>query len=422
MTAAETARPLSVMVKPVGSRCNLRCGYCYYLGTDERVGTEAIPRMADADLENLIRRCIAASPGPVVSFVWHGGEPCLAGLDFYRRAVALQKKYLPEGWQCWNNLQTNGVLLDGEWCDFLAEERFDVGVSIDGAPWLHDRFRLDSAGRGTYERAADAVRRLKARGIRPDLLCTVNAATEREPEAVYRALRNLDTGWVQFIPIVCRDGAGNVTPDSVTPEGYGRFLCTVFNQWLYHDVGKMDVQLFAEMALVLSGGSPTLCWMSQTCGRVLVVERDGGVYSCDHFVDTAHRLGNLRDDALEALAESSAQVAFGEAKRTGLTEKCRACRWLPLCGGGCPKDRFVPSESGGPGQNYLCPGLEKLFAHADKPLKTLVDLYRKKTPLPAILARLREEELQRWKGVGRNDPCPCGSGKKAKHCCWPLRP
>ena len=220
----------------------------------------------------------------------------------------------------------------------------------------------------------------------------------------------------------CRDGAGNVTADSVTPEGYGRFLCTVFNKWLYHDVGEMDVQLFAEMALVLSGGSPTLCWMARTCGRVLVVERDGGVYSCDHFVDSAHRLGSLREGELSGFAESSAQRSFGEAKYTGLTDKCRACRWLSLCGGGCPKDRFVGAENGGPGQNYLCPGLEKLFAHAEQPLRTLVDLRRRKVPMPEILARLREEERRRWQGVGRNDPCPCGSGKKAKHCCWPLRP
>ena len=163
--------------------------------------------MTDADLERFIRSYIAASPGPAVSFVWHGGEPVLAGLDFYRRAVELQKKYLPEGWECWNNLQTNGVLLDDEWCGFLAREHFDVGVSVDGAPWLHDRYRLDAGGRGTYEQVVSAVRRLKERGIRPDLLCTVNAATEREPEAVYQALRDLDTGWVQFIPVVCRDGA-----------------------------------------------------------------------------------------------------------------------------------------------------------------------------------------------------------------------
>ena len=417
-----TAQPLAVMVKPAGSRCNLRCGYCYYLGSDERLGTGQAQRMTDADLERFIRSYIAASPGPAVSFVWHGGEPVLAGLDFYRRAVELQKKYLPEGWECWNNLQTNGVLLDDEWCGFLAQEHFDVGVSVDGAPWLHDRYRLDAGGRGTCEQVVSAVRRLKERGIRPDLLCTVNAATEREPEAVYQALRDLDTGWVQFIPVVCRDGAGNVTADSVTPEGYGRFLCTVFNKWLYHDVGEMDVQLFAEMALVLSGGSPTLCWMARTCDRVLVVERDGGVYSCDHFVDSAHRLGSLREGELSGFAESSAQRSFGEAKYTGLTDKCRACRWLSLCGGGCPKDRFVGAENGGPGQNYLCPGLEKLFAHAEQPLRTLVDLRRRKVPMPEILARLREEERRRWQGVGRNDPCPCGSGKKAKHCCWPLRP
>ena len=400
------------MAKPAGSRCNLRCGYCYYLDTP------TASHMSDAVLKTFIENYIAANPGPDISFVWHGGEPTLAGLDFYRRAVELQRRHLPDGWTAWNNLQTNGVLLDDEWCTFLADNKFDVGLSIDGTAWIHDQYRLDPRGHGSYEAATAAAARLQAHGIQPDLLCTVTSTTAEHAAEVYRNLRGLGTGWMQFIPIVVRSGGG-VTPDSVSGEAYGRFLNDVFDEWVLHDIGRTNVQLFAETANTLAGGAPGLCWLAPTCGRALVVEADGGVYSCDHFVSPRHRLGDVAD--LGELANSPAQQAFGDAK-ADLPGQCLACPWLPLCNGGCPKDRFTATDDGEPGLNYLCAGLKAFFAHAVPDLRTVVTLTNQgKTP-PEIMETLRAARLAQWEGVGRNDPCPCGSGRKAKQCCWSKRP
>jgi len=410
------------MAKPVGPVCNLECSYCYYLDSARLYTSRHKFRMSDALLETYIRQYIEASPGPVVLFVWHGGEPALAGLDFYRRAVELQKRYLPEGWSCWNNLQTNGILLDDEWCSFLADAHFDVGLSIDGTQWLHDAYRKDHRGLGTYERVAASARRLQSHGIQPELLCVVTSAAAKEPISVYQALRNLDTGWIQFIPIVRRAPDGQMAPESVTGEEYGRFLCLVFDEWAHHDIGRLEVQFFAEMSLVWAGRTANVCWMAPTCGRVLIVEHDGGVYSCDHFVTPEHRIGDLETSLLGELVDSPVQRRFGDDKRDRLPAQCLSCSWLKVCNGGCPKDRFALAEDGEPGLNYLCSGLRQFFAHAEKPLKRVIAGRKRGLSPEAIMTELRAEALARWKGVGRNDPCPCGSGRKAKHCCWSQRP
>lgn len=421
-TAELTMEPFVVMAKPVGPRCNLKCGYCYYLETEQLYEDKHAFCMSENLLETYIRQYIEASPGPVIQFTWHGGEPTLAGLDFFRRAVSLQRQYLPTGWTVWNNLQTNGILLDDAWCAFLAESRFDVGLSIDGTPRLHDEYRLDFGGRGTYSQAAAACRRLQAHGIQPDLLCTVTASIAREPVAVYKALRDLGTGWMQFIPIVRRDSDGKVTADSVTAAGYGQFLCDVFDTWAYHDQGKVEVQQFAEMALVWSGGSANLCWMAPTCGRVLIVEHDGSVYSCDHFVSPEHRIGDLARSTLKELIDSPAQRNFGQDKRDRLPGQCRMCSFLAICNGSCPKDRFIMTSTGEAGLNYLCEGLLQFYRHTEKPLRQIAQLRQNGTDPAVIMAALRDDALVIWRGIGRNDPCPCGSGRKAKNCCWNKRP
>ena len=421
----ETTRasePFVVMAKPVGPTCNLDCGYCYYLDTARFYDRPHQFRMADDMLETYVRQYIEASPGPVVHFVWHGGEPTLAGLDFYRRAVELQQRYLPEGWSCWNNLQTNGTLLDDEWCSFLAEARFDVGLSMDGTRWLHDTYRKDRGGHGTYDRVVAALRRLQAHGIQPDILCTVTSAAAEDPLSVYRALRALDTSWLQFLPIVRRGPDGQATPESVTPEGYGRFLCTVFDEWVHHDLGKLNVQLFAETSVVWAGGDAHLCWMAPTCGRVVVLEHDGAVYACDHFVTPEYRTGDIESSHLGTLVDMPFQRRFGADKHDGLPGQCRSCRWLAACNGGCPKDRFGLMEDGEPGLNYLCDGLRTFFAHAEKPLRHFIERGQKGVAAETIMAELRAESLIRWRGIGRNDACPCGSGRKAKRCCWAQRP
>ena len=250
--------PLAVMAKPVGSRCNMRCAYCYYLDKGKYSENKKQTRMSFDLLEKLIRQTVAASPGPVVSFTWHGGEPTLAGLDFYRKALELEKKYLPKGWEAWNNLQTNGLLLNEGWCRFLKENRFDVGLSIDGSMEVHDLNRRLPNGAGTFERVSASIRRLRETGVEPDLLCTVNEVSQEKPLEVYRALRDTGCIWVQFIPVVIRDARGGAAPGSVTPEGYGRFLTAVFDEWVRHDLGVLDVQLFAEMARIMAGGQASL--------------------------------------------------------------------------------------------------------------------------------------------------------------------
>jgi len=420
--ATSGREPFVVMAKPVGPVCNLECSYCYYLDTARLYKYPHQFRMSGALLEMYIRQYIAASPGPVVLFVWHGGEPTLAGLDFYHHAMELQKRYLPQGWTCWNNLQTNGILLDDEWCSFLAGAHFDVGLSIDGTRWLHDAYRKDRHGLGTYERVVASARRLQSHGIQPELLCAVTSAVAKEPISVYQALRNLNTGWIQFIPIVRRAPDGQMTSESVTGEAYGRFLCTVFDEWIHHDLGKLDVQLFAEMSLVWAGGTTNLCWMAPTCGRVLIVEHDGGVYACDHFVTPEHRIGNLETSSLSELVDAPIQRRFGDDKQDRLPAQCLSCSWLMVCNGGCPKDRFVLAEDGEHGLNYLCSGLRQFFAHAEQPLRRVIAHRRRGLSPETIMAELRAESLVRWRGIGRNDPCPCGSGHKAKNCCWPQRP
>ena len=382
--------PLAVMAKPVGSRCNMRCAYCYYLEKGKYSESRKQTCMSQALLEKLIRQTIAASPGPVVSFTWHGGEPTLAGMDFYKRALELERKYLPRGWEVWNNLQTNGLLLNDSWCRFLRENRFDVGLSIDGSAEIHDANRRLVNGEGTFARVSAAIRRLREAGVEPDLLCTVNAASQSRPLEVYRALRETGCGWVQFIPVVIRDGEGGAAAGSVTPEGYGRFLTAVFREWVCHDLGALDVQLFAEMARIMAGGQASLCWMSPTCGHVLIAEEDGAVYSCDHFVDPEHRLGNLRGDTLARMADSPFQRAFGLGKQENLTRECRECPYLRFCNGGCPKDRFGRSRDGEPGQYWLCPGLKAFFAHAQPVLERVMSMSAQGSSPREIMAELQD--------------------------------
>ncbi|MBR3035920.1 MAG: anaerobic sulfatase maturase [Lachnospiraceae bacterium] len=391
--------PVVVMAKPVGSRCNMRCGYCYYL-QKERYSSHAVQTVMETKLlEKLIRDTIACSPGPTVSFVWHGGEPLLAGQAFFRKALQLQRRFLPPGWTAWNNLQTNGLLLSDEWIAYLSRNHFDIGISIDGDEAVHDANRKDLGGKGTYSLVKAAVERCIRAGIRPDLLCTVNAESVKDPLRVYRALRDLGTGWIQFIPIVVKQEDGPVraknAPDvglskeSVTPEQYGRFLITIFDEWITHDIGTMEVQFFAEIAQVLAGHQASLCWMQKTCGRVLIAEEDGAVYSCDHFVDDQHRLGFLQDAPLDVFLGLEAQQAFGLSKESELTKECRACPYLRFCNGACPKDRFGLSEDGEPGQYVLCGGLKAFFEHALQPMNTVMGWLRDGMDAEKAMHRVR---------------------------------
>ena len=380
----------SVIAKPVGSNCNMNCRYCYYLEKGKFSSNEKQTRMKMSLLEKLIKQTINSNPGPVVSFVWHGGEPTLAGLDFYKQAVLFQKKYLRPGMEVWNNLQTNGMLINEQWCRFLKENRFDVGLSIDGDMITHDANRIDKGGNPTHAKVIKAAELLSEYGIKADLLCTVNAQTLKDPLGVYDALRKLDTGWIQFIPVIVVDEMGNVDPISVTPEGYGEFLIKVFDEWVRHDLGRLDVQLFAEMAKIKAGGNAGVCYLAKTCGRVLVAEEDGSIYACDHFVDGEHRLGNLAGGDIGEFANSSFQTKFGLDKRDKLTGECKKCPYLSYCSGGCPKDRFSKSIDGEEGQYFLCKGLKMFFEHADPILRQIMRLSRRGLSSDKIMEELNK--------------------------------
>ena len=388
-SAPNAKENLVIMAKPVGSRCNMRCRYCYYLGKGRFSSHERQTVMSADLLEKLIRDAAASSPG-AVSFIWHGGEPTLAGLGFYKKVVELEKKLIPKGREVWNNLQTNGLLLNDEWCRFLRDNRFDVGISIDGSELVHDKNRRTVSGEPTYRRVLSSVARLRRFGGDPDLLCTVNAESLSDPLGVYRALRDAGASWIQFIPIVIRREDGSLSPLSVTPAGYGDFLIAVFDEWVTRDLGKCDVQLFAETARILAGGEASLCTMRETCGRVLIAEEDGGVYSCDHFVDDLHRLGNLRAGKLSRMAESGFQREFGRAKSASLTAFCKACSYLRFCHGGCPKDRFGKSPAENEGQYILCEGLLKFFPHAVPVLEDVMKKSARGLSPDEIMQSLRE--------------------------------
>ena len=398
--------PYALMIKPVGASCNLNCSYCYYLHNE----VSDRKKITHEHLEKVISSYLQSGQGKIFSFVWHGGEPCLAGLDFYKEFISLQKKYLPAGAECWNNLQSNALLLNEEWCAFLKKEKFDVGISIDGIRLVHDTYRRDPAGNATYDKVAEKIQLLKKYGIRPDLLCTVTSDTAAHAYEVWQALKNFHTGWIQFIPIVNKKADDSLKEESVSAKAYGNFLITVFHQWLYNDLGKNDVQFFMELLNICMGGSASLCWLRKECGDVLAIESDGSIYSCDHYVNKDHLLGNIDDNNLSECLESQRQRNFA-ARKSSLNEKCKSCKYLHLCNGGCPKDRDAQ------GNNLLCEGLYAFFEEACEPLQEAATLLKEGHSTDDVMKILKQKRKERWKDISGNSPCPCHSGRKYKHCC-----
>jgi len=317
-------------------------------------------------LRSFIRQHIAAhSHVPEIHFAWQGGEPTLLGLDFFERVVALQRKYLPAGCRVTNSIQTNGLLLDDAWGCFLKEQGFLVGISIDGPPDLHDRFRVDKSGRPTFDRVARGLEIVQRHGVEYNVLTCVHCHNVDQPLEVYRFLKSLGARFIQFIPIVGRASptSSGATPTSVGAEQYGRFLTSVFDEWLYNDVGEVFVQIFDVALGIWALAQSSLCVFAETCGYALVLEHNGDLFSCDHFVTPDHRLGNLKDVPLVKMVDSPQQQRFGQAKLDSLPAYCRACDVRFACNGGCPKNRFALTPEGEPGLNYLCPGYQHFFHH-----------------------------------------------------------
>jgi uncharacterized protein len=368
------------MVKPSGSQCNLDCAYCFYLHKQDLLQQEKKPRMSEAVLEQHIRQTLEANTGPSVVFSWQGGEPTLMGIDFFQRVVELQSRYKKPGQAIDNDLQTNGILLDAHWCEFLKQHNFLVGLSIDGPADLHDVFRYTKGGTATFERVLAAVDLLHQYQVPFNALCVVNRKNARRPIDVYRFLRDrVRPRLIQFIPCVepvdfrtvapgqwtpIRPAANpaSVTDWSVLPEDWGYFLNRVWDEWLRRDYGRVFVDQFENVVSQMFGYGAQKCVSAEICGKAVALEHNGDLYSCDHYVYPEYKLGNILQQHAGDLAFSSRQQAFGYAKKTSLSAYCKSCSALALCWGDCPKHRFTPTPDGEPGLSYLCQGLKLFYA------------------------------------------------------------
>jgi uncharacterized protein len=418
-SAGKASRDFQVFAKPAGARCNLDCRYCYYLHKEllyPRIGPAT---MADDLLEEYIAPQIAITPGPEIAFSWHGGEPTVLGLEYFRRVVELQGKHRASGRRITNSIQTNGVLLTDDWCRFFAAERFAVGLSLDGPPALHDACRVTKDGKTTHGQVMRGYRLLRKHKVLVDLLCVVHARNVRHPLDVYRFFREIGAEYLSFIPLVepSTDPPDGVGKRSVPPQAFGDFLCSIFDEWFRRDVGKMMVQNFEEAARPALGLDHSLCVFRPTCGDVPVVEHNGDFYSGDHFVTPEHRLGNIRETPLLQLLESPAQRAFGQAKQEALPGYCQQCDVRSMCNGGCPKDRIIRTPDGTPGLNYLCAGYRRFFTHCRPYTVQMASLHAGGHPAAPLVRSPGATAARTIPRAGRNGPCPCGSGLKYKRCC-----
>lgn len=414
-------RAFHIMTKPIGPICNLDCEYCYYLEKEELFPGTSSFKMSDELLEEYVRQYIAANRGPQVNFAWQGGEPTLMGLDFFKRVVELQKKYLPKGWSCTNALQTNGTLLTEEWCEFLRENGFLIGISIDGPAHLHDVYRVDKGQRPTHDKVIRGLKLLQEHKVEHNILCVVNNVNSQHPLEVYRFFKELGAQWLQFIPIVEHMGGTATSHRSVDPEQWGVFLTTIFDEWVRHDIGEVYIQTFEEAIRNEAGLPGGLCVFQETCGDALAMEHNGDLFSCDHFVLPEFKLGNIRETPMEQLVALPEQEAFGKAKRDTLPQYCLDCEVRYLCHGECPKNRFAETPDGEPGLNYLCAGYRRFFNHVVPYTRRMLGFLQQQKPASLLMDELRLEDEAKWRSAGRNDPCPCGSGKKFKRCCWAER-
>ncbi len=378
MGANEGPAAFHVLIKPAGAACNLNCKYCFYLSKKE-LYPESSLRMADAVLEQHVRQYLEAQRVPEATVAWQGGEPTLMGLDFFRRSVELAEKHRRAGQAVHYTLQTNGTLLDDEWGAFLGQHDFLVGISLDGPGELHDAYRVDKGGQPTFERVMRGLDVLRRHGVEWNILCTVHAANGDHPLEVYRFFRDeLGAQFIQFIPIVERAGGtgSRVSDRSVRPKQFGAFLIDVFDEWVRWDVGRVYVQYFDAALAAWAGAPQAMCVLAPTCGGALALEHNGDLYSCDHYVEPGHRLGNIMERPMAELVASEEQRRFGLEKRDGLPRYCRRCAVRFACHGECPRNRFAKAPDGEPGLNYLCPGYKAFFSHVDGPMRVMAELLR----------------------------------------------
>lgn len=434
-----------VMSKPIGPICNLDCRYCFYLEKEEMYVQEGRhPRpswqMSDEVLETYIRQYIQQQDAQEINFAWQGGEPTLLGVDFFRKAVAIQTKYA-EGRTIHNALQTNATLLDDAWGGFLSENHFLVGVSIDGPADLHDAYRVDKHGGPTFDRVMQGIEALKRHGVDFNTMTVVSRANSQHPQRVYRFLKEIGSTFLQFIPLVERASPGPlasehgliqlslappprlgetdsaVTDWSVRAEDWGPFLTTIFDEWVRRDVGCIYVQHFDVALGIWLGAGSSLCVFSETCGKAVAIEHNGDLYSCDHFVYPQYRLGNVLEKSLGEMVASEAQTKFGRDKADTLPRYCRECEVRFACQGECPKHRFIRAPDGEWGLNYLCAGYYRFFKHIDPYMRAMAGLLHSGRAPAEIMEEIARLDQNIRRTTGRNDPCPCGSGQEYKRCC-----
>jgi len=389
-------RAFATMVKPMGSACNLNCSYCYYLDKAPTIYQDHEPLMPLDVLEEYIKQYIEANEVPEVTFVWHGGEPLIAGIDYYRKAVELQRKYAG-GKAILNSLQTNGIMMNADWCRFFHANRFLIGLSVDGPRDIHDAYRVNKAGRPSFDRAMAAVSLMRQYGVEYNTLSVVTNLSEGRGAEVYSFLKSIGSRFMQFLPVlehimphsvngrpvIARPGTeGSVmAPWSVSASGYGKFMTDIFDEWVVSDVGEYFVQAFDMTLAQWAGVKPGLCIYSETCGDALVVEHNGDVFSCDHFVYPEFRLGNIMTDNLVDLYTSPEQFSFGVNKRNTLPRYCMRCKYYFACRGECPKHRFLTAETGEYGLNALCEGFLHYFSHVEPYMEYMTKLLsQKKAP------------------------------------------
>jgi len=430
-----------LLAKPTGATCNVDCAYCFFL-SKELLYPGSRFRMAEEVLETYIRQLLEAHQTPEVIVAWQGGEPTLMGIEFFRRAVTLQRQHARPGQRIINTIQTNGTLIDDAWAAFFKEHEFLVGISIDGPRDLHNAYRVDKGGHGSFDLTLRGLSFLQKYGVEYNTLTCLHRANASQPLEVYRFLRDeCGSRFHQYIPIIERidrseRGQGDehrswrdrplytqdgelVTNRSVSADEYGHFLIEVFEEWVRRDVGTVYVQMF-DVALASWIGAPTgLCIHSETCGTALALEHNGDLYSCDHFVEPTYRLGNISDQHMITLVASPQQLAFGQRKHDSLPHVCRTCDVRFVCHGGCPKDRFISVPDGELGLNYLCAGYQRFFRHIDQPMRFMAkQLHSARAPSEIMRHYASQDEAFRKAvaAAGRNEPCPCGSGRKTKHC------
>lgn len=424
----KASREFQVFVKPIGSICNLDCHYCYYLKKEHLYPKGELFRMPDDILEEYIVQHIKAFPEEVIRFSWHGGEPTVLGLDYFRKIVALQHKHQPSGQRIMNGMQTNGTLLDEDWCRFLADESFAVGLSLDGPQEKHDRYRRTKDQKSTFEDTMRGYKLLQQYGVNCDILCVVTAHNVNHPTEVYRFFKEIKAPYVSFLPMVERqpEAESGVSSNTMSAEAWGDFLCTIFDEWEEQDVGSIKVQIFEEAARTAFDQEHSLCIFRPICGDIPVIEHNGDFYSCDHFVDVEHRLGNIQEIPLVELFESPAQREFGQAKLDTLPRYCLECEVREMCNGECPKNRFIQTPDGELGLNYLCAGYKRFFTHCQPFVQEVATQWRlQRLELEQQALRTQSTNVQTHRRIpirtgpkiGRNDPCPCGSGLKYKKCC-----